>query len=775
MITRKLLLSALTLLAVTLFTGCKDNDADYLSLNIDSKEIGIGEEYQFFVTAQGLKGSEYSGSIRWTVETDDDTKAKQGSDYQVASINKFGKVTGLKEGSAMVKAIMDNGRFARAKLFVGRRNLTTDSIYVSRTEFYIAPNYTDTLTLSVSDKYADVQKFPVELIMSLATPDGEATGELPQTKAKLIPLEKVGTYKIELTSGSNDENAICTIKIGDYTKDVNITVDFTLYLSFNTIDPNNPGDNPGIEKPMDFKLQETQTLNVNFYVQDPYNRNINEEAVIAALSNNANYSVSGNISLITGVPQFTRISDGLWTMSIDVSVSDIAGNGSLVISAFGKSVKANIAVDDGKAYKAIYISFDEVNSYQLPPTGLVVTTSKIVEVSTAGAEPNTFVLRVWFYIDPDDRAKDIEWKMSQTGDAVIIPIGNENINTKCTDFKFKVGTSLGTAKVTFKVYNPQGEQGGKFAEFLNQEITASITVQDSKNIIVESVTFDPKTSETDAKAVPLKADVQPLTSAAVWPAVYTIQELLNGAKATVDPSSGEVSITHAGVIKVKATAGGAGKEQSDTHTITAKFKLETNTPKPVEISEAPSSMLIGDTYQIKKLLHANYTLNENEYQWKSSDPTIISVDGLGNIQALKDGDAKISVTVRDDYNMYAADQKTITVKSVNANVNFSDPKFSDYLVLYQAGDHATFYVDTEDGASEYYTFSLSRALEADGVYNVGSDFTGTIDFSSGESYTLNSGTITISGGIMTFNLSISRNTIFGTVTGSRPISDIEVQ
>lgn len=774
MITRKLLLSALTLLAVTLFTGCKDNDADYLSLNIDSKELGIGEEYQFFVTAQSMKGSEYSGSIRWTVETDDDTKSKYGSDYQVASINKFGKVTGLKEGSAMVKAIMDNGRFARAKLFVGRRNLTTDSIYVSRTVFYVAPNYTDTLTLSVSDKYADVQKYPVELNMSLATPEWEATGELPQTKAKLIPTQKVGTYKIELTSGSNDENAICTVKIGDYTKEINITVDFTLYLSFNTIDPNNPGDNPGIEKPMDFGLNETQTLNVNFYVQDPYNRSVNEEAVIEALSKNTNYTVSGEISLITGVPQFTRISDGLWSMSMDISVSDIAGTGSLVISVFGKSVKANISVDDGKTYKAIYISFDEVNSFQLPPTGLVVTTSKIVDVSTAGAEPNTFKIRVWFYIDPDNRAPYIDWKMSQTGDAVIIPIGSQNINTKCTDFEFKVGTNVGSSKVTFKVYNPQGEQGGKFAEYLNQEITASITVQDSRNIIVESVTFDPKTSETDAKAVPLKADVQPLTSAAVWPAVYKIEELLNGAKATVDSSTGEVSITHAGVIKVRATAGGVGKQQSDVHAITAKFKLETNTPKPVEISEAPTSMLIGDTYQVKKLLHANYILNENEYQWKSSDPSVISVDATGSIQAIKEGEAKISVTVRDDYNMYAADQKTITVKSVNANVNFNDSKFNDYYVLYQSGDHATFYVDTEDGASEYYTFALSRALDADGVYNVGSDFTGTIEFSSGESYTLNSGTITISGGVMTFNLSVSRNTISGTVTGSKPISDIEI-
>ncbi|MEG2163663.1 MAG: Ig-like domain-containing protein [Bacteroidales bacterium] len=777
MITRKLLLSVLTLLAVILTSGCKDSEADYVSLNIDNKEIAQGEEYQFFLTVQSLKGSEYSGSVRWTIDTDEETKSKKGADYQVASINNFGKVIGLKDGSAVVKAILSDGRYARAKLSVGRRDVTGDSLRVSRSNIYMKRNTTDTLTLSIKEKYADVQKYPIQLSLSFADDVDVPSGMLPKTECKLIPQEKVGTYTVELTSKEVGEKLVLGIEVGKFKKEVAVNVDFSLYLSFNTIDKDKPGDNPGFEKPMDFNLKQTQTLNINFYVDDEANRAQSEEAVKKALATSTNYSVSGNISMITGVPRFAKVPKdpahpddfipGMWTMSIDLTVSDIPGSGSLLISVLGKYVRANINVDDGKAYKAIYISFAGVNSYVIPPQGLELTTTKIVEVSKVGQTPNTFKLPVHFYIDPDTRAPYIDWKVSQSGDPVIIPIGMQNINTKSTEFEFKIGTSTGTAKVTFKVYNPQGEKGGKFAPFLNQEITATINVQNSDNIIVESVTFDPKTSETDAKAVPLKAEIMPLAALAAWQAEYTIQELLNGAEATVDLKTGEVAVKHAGIIKVKATAGGVGKEKSDTHVITAKFKLDINSAKPVEISDAPNTMYMGESYTIKKLLKSNYVLNENEYQWKSSAPSIVSVDATGKIRALKQGDAKITVTVKDDYGMYAADQKNITVKMVNSKVDFSDPKFAQFFVIYW--DQTTFYIDTEAGSPDFYTFELNTALSQPGVYNAGSDFTGTILFPTGEKYGLDSGTITINGGVMTFNLSISSGAISGSVIGARPI------
>ena len=48
MIARKLLLSAFALLTLV-FVGCKDDEPEFVALNVETKEIVEGEEYQFYV------------------------------------------------------------------------------------------------------------------------------------------------------------------------------------------------------------------------------------------------------------------------------------------------------------------------------------------------------------------------------------------------------------------------------------------------------------------------------------------------------------------------------------------------------------------------------------------------------------------------------------------------------------------------------------------------------------------------------------------------------
>lgn len=418
--------------------------------------------------------------------------------------------------------------------------------------------------------------------------------------------------------------------------------------------------------------------------------------------------------------------------------------------------------------EALYISFGKVNPYQLPPTGLETTMNKTVEASKPENPVKTFSFRVWHLVYPEDKYPYIDYTITQTGDPVIEMVSENRDNKSFTSFEYRVGNTSGTAVINFRVYNWQGELGDQFAPYLYQDITARITVINKNEFFVESVKFYPEEEmHTSAKNACMNIEVLPLSISAIWPPVLTIESLQNGAEAIINNNC--LSITHAGIIKVKATAGGADKEKSDVCTVTAKFKLYMNNPKPIEISNVPKILPVGETYRINTIMHANYMLNEDEYLWESSDPSVISVDGSGNIRTLKEGKSEITVTVKDDFGNYASDKHSITIKNTSMNVNFNDPEFADYYVI--ESHNSTFFIDTREGAISYYTFYLNRSLSDNGTYTAGADFTGTIQFpeEEGGEYNISSGAITINNGNMTMDLTITGNVITGRITGTRPI------
>lgn len=794
MITRKFLLSALTVLAVIFTPGCKEEDAEFVSMNVETKNISVGEEFQFFVTVQSTSNSVYGGAVKWSVD-----------DESVASIDQTGKVLGKADGETTVKASLDNGRYAIAKLYVGNRSVTADSVYIARQNIYIKQAATDTVNVWISPKFSDVTCFPITAELFRLNDDG-TIGDQNGIKSKctlyaykdymlgLDPAYDGGelpdgfttgkVYVIVLESGDTDENLACSVSVGDLTQNIEVHVDFSLYLSFNTIEPSNPGNNPGSENNIDITTEGSGTLTYNFYVDDDNAGDLSFAKVKEALLDKSNYSVSG-VGVTLGTPVITPDTyqaGQSYSLSMDISAGSVGGNGNLVISAFGKQLLSHLNVDDGSTYKAVYISFTRPNTYTIPPTEMTLTTSVTADMSADASNPNKFKIRVYHYIDPDTRAAFIDWNIEQSGDPVIIPLGRQvSADNLYTEFEYQVGTSAGSASVSFSVYNPQGEQGGTYAEYLNQTITASVTIQDKASIPVSSVTFNPDNIETNAATVPLEAVMDPATSATAWPITYTVTEGADLAEAVANKdddgniTSWQLNVKKAGTIKVKAQAGEGDKEKSDELTVVAKLRLDqvmiSQGRSPLEITTAPSSLYVGEEGTVTKLLHANYTVDESEFTWRSSNPDILSVDANGKVTALAEGTAAVIVEIKDDYNTYASDQREITVRTLSIDADISALP-SDYYVVYFAGD-PIFFVDTEAGSSDYYTFSLdTEILTADGTYTAGTDFSGTVTFPVSAGSTeceITGGTIQVSGGVATFNLTVSYEGATGTITGSKQI------
>lgn len=811
MITRKFLLAALTLLAIIFTPSCKDDDMEYVSMNVETKNISVGEEYQFFVTVSSTSNSTYSGSVKWTV-----------SDASIATIDQNGKVVGKKESTegVIVKATLDNGRYAIAYLYVGSRSVASaDSVTVSRQLMYMNSLDIDTVKVWIAGAYSDANKYPLEAVMSKmnedgttveydendpstwvgttveiytledyesqfgtttpSTPGDEGEGEGEGEEEETTTATNGKTYVLRFTASNVDELAACTVTVGDLSKTIQLHVDFALYFSFNTIDPNNFNlSEISTEKPLEVKVNGTGNMQFNFYVVDSDNLQASIALVESEITSPSNYKISGSLSITLGTPQITQNSNGSYTLTVPVKAGQVAGSGTIRLTAFGKSITSNLTVDDGKTYKAVYISFATPNTYTIPPTEMVLTKSLQAFKSEENATPNTVTIRVYHYVDPDTSAPYINWEQSQSGDPVLIPIGSDPQNLY-TDFEYEVGTSTGVSVVTFSVYNPQGEQGGEFSEWLNQSISATVTVLDKADVEVNSVTFNPDFVSTVAATLPLEAVMEPATSSSTWPIQYRVASTENGAEANITSSEDEngnlaysLNIVKAGTIKVVAEAGPEGNKKSDELTVSAKLQLDVvNYSEPLVITNCPTSLKLGQTGNVVKVLYANYSVSEDQYKWVSSDEEVVEVDGAGKLTAVGTGTATIRVEIKDDFNIYASATRTITVSSLDINANLDDPRFDEYYVISSNGTE--FWVDMEeDGASagNYYTFNLNTdILSNDGVYTAGTDFTGTVKFPDGTQCDITSGTITVSGGNVTFDLTVTFETSTGTITGTKPL------
>ncbi|MBR5323240.1 MAG: Ig-like domain-containing protein, partial [Muribaculaceae bacterium] len=414
---------------------------------------------------------------------------------------------------------------------------------------------------------------------------------------------------------------------------------------------------------------------------------------------------------------------------------------------------------------------------------------KYIGGNNVSTEKERFKVIVWYTMSPDDRGDYIKWNLNMPlgENAPVKYIGMQKLNTQQFEFEFEVNAA-GEANVEFTIENPKAddpslsEEDKEFYEkYRKQTLTAYINVIDRNSVEVESVVFvdgpDPleanviETQETSAGSVPLYTFVLPEESAGLWPSIFTL-ECKDGAVATVEQirfdEYGEekpatLNITHAGTIIVTATS----KDKTATLEITAKLRIDQIAQgDKLQLQTSKIEYAPGETDKIKTTLRSSYKVNDDEYTWVSSNPKVVSVDAYGNITAVSDGSATITVSITDAFGYTATATKEVSVRSVNADANLDDAKWDEYYVI-DLGEGGIYYIDTEEGSSDLFVLSLDDELSGNGVYTAGWDFEGTIQFPTNDIFDIVGGTITISGGKWTFDLQVSNGTISGTVTGTK--------
>lgn len=773
MIARKILLSAFALLTLV-FVGCKDDDPEFVALNVETKEIVEGEVYQFYVES-------YQGTISWSIDSE-----------KVATIDQTGKVTGVSVGTTKVRALLSNGTNLMAVLTVNGRGLETDSISVALETIKMAPNAESKFGVEIVKKeYINSELYPLHVTIEPANNLEQATEEIPgpPTATSVLRADSTG-YDVTIVAGKDKGDYVCKVALGEFEHEIFLTVDFGVYLSHNSITVEDLNSGIGTLTYKTISLGETLTYSFFCYLDGA--SDAQKEAVRQSLKNKDNYIVE-NLTVEIGDVTIDE-SGEVWTVSLPVkSTAKVYELGTISLTVEDKTLVLSLTCDDGRTFQELYISFEDIYTYteqtKCETRKLDASYLKYVGGVEGPLEKERFKIVVWYTMSPDDRGDFISWNLSlpQGSNAPVKFIGQEKINTKQFEFEFEVNAP-GEANIGFSIVNPKAddpllsEKDKEYYEkYRNQTISAFVSVVDRNTVDVESVVFvesaDPSaepitTLETSASSVPLYTYILPEESAGAWPSVFTV-EPSEGAEATVkqsgiDENTGdeilpEVTITHAGTVNVQALS----KDKTSNLIITAKNKIDqTAQGEKLQLTTSKNEYTLGETDKISTLLRSSYKVYANEYSWVSDNEAAVTVDAEGNIATVADGKATITVSYTDDYGYTATATKEISVRSVSADANLNDAQWADYYVI-DLGEEGIYYIDTEEGSDELFTMNLSANIAAEGTYTAGTDFTGTIQFPSNDTFEIVGGTITVSGDQWTFDLNISGNGTTGKVTGTK--------
>ena len=780
MIARKLLLSAFALLTLA-FVGCKDEEPEFVALNVETKEIVEGQEYQFYV-------ENYQGTITWSSD-----------DNEVATIDQKGVAKGISVGTTKIRAALSNGTNLMAVLTVNGRTLETDSISVTIETLKLAPNAVAKFGVNITKKaLIDSELYPLHVtIDEVATASESEEIPNPATVSSELRADSTG-YDVTLNAGAVKADYICKVAIGEFEQEIPVSVDYGVYLSHNLIITDNLNE-VGL---LTFKtINLGDKLDYSFFCYLDGASDAQKAAVREILLNKESYVIDG-LTLEVGDITIDDTQD-IWSVNVPLqSKGKTFEQGLISLTIEDKTLDLNLTCDDGKNFTELYISFESIYTYsEETKTGsrkLDQSYLKYIGGNTdANAEKERFKVIVWYTMSPDDRGDFIEWNLNMPlGDnAPVKYIGMQKLNTQQFEFEFEVNAA-GVANVEFTIENPKAddpslseEDKAFYEKYRKQTVTAMVNVVDRNSVDVESVVFIDgpdalqanviESQETSAGSVPLYTYILPEESAGPWPSIFTI-DCQNGAVATVkqsgiDETTGdeitpEVTITHAGTIIVTATS----NDKTATLEITAKLKIDQNAQgDKLQLQTTKNEYTPGETDKIKTTLRSSYKVNDNEYSWESSNEDVVTVDENGNITAVADGTATITVSITDEFGYTATATKVVSVRSVSADANLDDAKWDGYNVI-DLGEGGIYYIDTEEGSSDLFTINLSDELSGDGVYTVGTDFTGSIQFPTNDIFEIVGGTITINGDQWTFNLQVENESASGSVTGTKTYMFVEL-
>lgn len=236
------------------------------------------------------------------------------------------------------------------------------------------------------------------------------------------------------------------------------------------------------------------------------------------------------------------------------------------------------------------------------------------------------------------------------------------------------------------------------ATFVPGETTWSITVSNggsSANYTLKLINNADIVSVTGVNLnktnLTLTVDGTEQLTATVEPATATNKSVTwsssNTSVATVD-NSGKVTAVGSGTATITVTTADGGKTATCTVTVEAG-STPTVPVNSVSLNQTSLTLTTGSTDHLTATITPSNATNKG-LNWTSSDPSVVSVDGNGNITAHKAGTATITVTTADG-GKTATCTVTVTADSGNSGGGSgSGGGSSSYAVNIDAGtDHGT--------------------------------------------------------------------------------------
>ena len=241
-------------------------------------------------------------------------------------------------------------------------------------------------------------------------------------------------------------------------------------------------------------------------------------------------------------------------------------------------------------------------------------------------------------------SKDLVWTSS---DESVVTV-DQNGNVKAL--------KAGTANITLKTSD------GKYS------VTCKVTVV-SEKISPSSVSISGNSVVAPGDSLKLRAVIKP-SNATNQNVTWSSSD---ASIATVD-EDGNVKALKEGTVTITVTTEDGKKTASKKITVSAQKGTSSNNNSgsnnnkkvsvtDVTINSSDKTMTVGDKATLKVTIKPSNATNK-KVTWKSSNPSVVSVDANGNIKALRKGTVRITVTTEDGKKV---DSIVVTVKEKTAS------------------------------------------------------------------------------------------------------------
>ena len=551
------------------------------------------------------------------------TVSWSSSPSDVASVD-GGKVTALKPGKATVTVTTaDGGKTATCSVTVEAKKIPVTGVTLDKTEAELVEGESITLTATIAPEDAtdktvswvssdeEIAKVdsegkvsaiaPGTADITVTTTDGEKKAVFALTVvAKVVPVESIAIDKETLELVEGDSATLTATVSPDNASDktyawTSSNPDVATVAEDGTVTAIAPGNTTITATSNDGGKTASCEVSVA-------KRVIPVESV--TLSGETSVTAGDTVTFTyTITPSDATVQDVKWSSS-DESVIKVDADGTAVVLKNGVATITVTTVDGEKTASAkILASPLLVSSLSLDVTSLTL----------AAGEEGKLVATV----APENATnKELSWKSLTTSVATVDAEGNVK------------AVKPGTAKI--RVSTTDGSK-------LNAECEVTVT---KAKVAVTGVSLD-------NTLLLISVGESRKLSATVKPSGATNKEVSwtsnNESVATVD-SNGNVKGLKEGSATITVTT----KDGSKTATckVTVSKPVSTIAVTGVSLNKTSLSLTVGGSQSLSATVSPS-NASDKSVSWKSSDTSVATVDGSGNVKAVKAGTATVTVTTKD--------------------------------------------------------------------------------------------------------------------------------